>query len=323
MDRRRRIGKLISNIPRNMKKALLLSFFLPALCFTGARAQTGEGAAKELVTETFYGNRTINLHTVETMKKKTLGYRIVHRFSGLESGPYHSFGLDGPATIGFQFEYGISDKFTVGLSHMTWNKMFSVNAKYKLLAQTKDNSTPFTLTGYLKAGYNNTKTDDMFGIGNDSVFTPFTNRMTFVAQVMLARKFGERLSVQLSPTLIHYNLDYGTYLSSAHSNDIFAITGQLSYKIGKRMALNLEYTHVLNNGYLDAAAREFYFDNIGVGLDIKTGGHVFQVVFINAFAIDEEFAIPFNFSNFTDWDRNDGVPGGFRLGFNIQRDFHL
>lgn len=292
--------------------ALSLLAFSPLL-----RAQEAPAPA---VTETFSGNRTINLQTVETMKKKTLGYRIVHRFSELETGPYGGFGMDGPATIGIQFDYGISDRITVGLGKMTWNKMTQAYGKFKILSQS--GSMPVTLTGFARVGINNMKTEDLFGTGRDSVFTPFTNRMTFVTSLMVARKFGERFSVQVQPMLIHYNLDYGTYLFSEHSNDIFAVAAQLSWKFNKRLALNLEYTHAFGN-YVAELERPNYHDNLGLGLDIKTGGHVFQIVLINTFAIDEEFAVPFNFTDMFDWNKNDGIAGGLRLGFNIQRDFHL
>lgn len=312
----------------NMKKALLL-FALIISSFPFAKAQETP-APKQFVNETFNAPRMINLQTTETKKKKTLGYRICHRFFEFESGAYGFWGVDGPAGVGLQFDYGITDRFTVGIAHSNWNKLISVWGKYKLLAQTKDNKMPFTLTAYAKAGVTCLKPIDLFGPSPDTTaFDKFTNRLTFVTQLLIARKFGEKFSIQLSPTLIHYNLDYGLY-GGPHSNDIFVLGGMASYKISKRFAVNLEYTHAFGNYLQNATLDPIFFDNIAAGIEIKTAGHVFQVFLVNVFPFDEEYAMPFNRVNLFDFKREDrqdvpsqNVPGGFRLGFNIQRDFKL
>lgn len=53
----------------------------------------------------------------------------------------------------------------------------------------------------------------------------------------------------------------------------------------------------------------------GVGLEIETGGHVFQVNFTNATALMETDYIPYTTDNWAE--------GEFRLGFTISRIFNL
>ena len=55
-----------------------------------------------------------------------------------------------------------------------------------------------------------------------------------------------------------------------------------SYKINKRTALNLEYFANLNR-----VENSPNSDPISVGIDIETGGHVFQLIFSNTQSIDD------------------------------------
>src|SRR6267154_5743117 len=169
-------------------------------------AELSKTLPKELesVYGTFKGTRLVNLHTVETLGKRTLEFRIAHRFGDFSSGATNFWGLDGPATIQFHFDYGVTDRLTLGIGRASYNKVYDAFAKYNLVHQTSDNSqlATITLLGSVNmASY----VDPSASVTGVDRYQEFGNRLAYVAQVMIARKFNSKLSIQLSPIFIHYN----------------------------------------------------------------------------------------------------------------------
>src|SRR5437879_12612358 len=87
---------------------------------------------RDFVHGTVKGTRLVNLHTVETLGKGTLECRIAHRFGDFSSGADNFWGLDGPATIQFHFDYGVTDRLTLGVGRAAYNKIYDAFAKYSL-----------------------------------------------------------------------------------------------------------------------------------------------------------------------------------------------
>ena len=127
---------------------------------------------------------------------------------------------------------------------------------------------------------------------------------------MVAKKFGDRLGVQISPIWVHQNL----VQQVDDKNDIFAVAAQANYKFTKTLGVSAEYCYNVNNYMSEFSPAKFYH-SAGVGLDIVTGGHVFQIVLVNSFSINEAQAVPYTNSSWLD--------GKFRIGFNIARSFWL
>lgn len=285
-----------------MKKLLLLLFV--ALTFGSTYAQDNSG-----VKDIFYGTRAVNLMTSQQVGKKVLAYRISHRFGPLNSGFYNLFGLDGPANISLAFDYGINDDLMIGIARDGFNKNFNGFVKYNILDQSNDGGSPVNLSLYSRANYISLR-DEL----EPDQWDPMANRMSYITQLMVSRKFGERVSLQIAPTFIHHNLVNRT----SDANSIVAVSGIAQYKFTKRLGLTAEYTYVVTGdvvtGPAGTPAPETY-NSASLGLDIVTGGHVFQVCLTNSTPINETFAIPYTFSNWLD--------GDIRLGFNISRKFWL
>ena len=136
----------------------------------------------------------------------------------------------------------------------------------------------------------------------------FTSRMSYNYQILIARKFSDHLSLQIAPTMLHYNL----VENITDHNDIFAITGMARYKLNKRMALTGEYAYRLSN-YSQTMSQ--YHNSAALALEIETGGHVFQVVLTNSYGILENQTIAYTQNN---WMKEQVM-----LGFNIGRFFTL
>jgi len=254
------------------------------------------------VAATFKGTRLISLPTVEVMGKNTLEFRIAHRFGDAATntaGASTIFGLDGPVALDLSFDYSLSDRLSIGLSRTNIQKLVSGNVKYKILRQTTTNKTPITVT-YL--GKMNITHEKKIGPRYDE----FANRMSYVNQLMIARKFNASLSLQLDLIHVHRNL----VKELADKNSMFAMGLSGRMKLTKRVSLTAEYVYRFGDYAIN---RKLFYDHLGVGVDIETGGHVFQLFVVNSFTTNEAQFVPTN-------DRNWG-DGAVRFGFNVSRVF--
>ncbi|MFC6999139.1 DUF5777 family beta-barrel protein [Rufibacter roseus] len=261
-----------------------------------AAAQDSTGSQK--VSATFKATRLINGHTVETNGAGELLFLISHRFGTLNSGAYHFFGLD-QATIRLGLEYGISDDFTFGIGRSSLEKTYDGFLKYRVLQQ-QTMGMPFSITALTTIGV---KTQEWFVPENN--YKP-AHRLTYTYQFLIARKFSERLSLQLAPTLLHRNL----VETPTGENNIWAAGAGGRFKLTKRTSVNVEYFYLLPN-----TKSEQFHNSLSLGFDIETGGHVFQLMCTNSQGMVEKFFIPQNGGK---WSRGD-----IYFGFNVSRVFQL
>lgn len=260
---------------------------------------------KEFVTATFKGTRLINFPTIEVPGKRSLEFRIAHHFGDINQGAYNFFGLDGGATIRLSLEYSFDGRFEFGAGRSTIEKTFDGFLKYKLLRQTKDRSMPVSATLYSSMFYASIKDPNKVATGIDR-YQFASSRLSYAHMLILARKFTDRFSVQVSPTMVHYNLvDF-----IADNNDLYAICYAIRFKYSKRGAITLEYGQRLNN-----YSTVKYYDAVEVGIDIETGGHVFQMYLTNTAGLIEPQYLGRNASRWQNF--------GLKLGFNISRMFTL
>jgi hypothetical protein len=214
----------------------------------------------------------------------------------LADGAYNLWGLD-QANIHFFLEYGVNDWLTLGVGRGTYQKSFNGNAKISLLRQaTGPGSFPLSISYYHCTTINSLNTD----ILNDH----FGSRMAYVHQLLLARKFSDRFSFQLTPSVVHRNL----VAETIHPNDLFAIGAGGRFKLSRRISINAEYFYVYR-----PLSEPDYFNPLSIGLDIETGGHVFQLMLTNSLSMTEKGFIGETTGN---WKKN-----GIHFGFNISRPF--
>ena len=251
-------------------------------------------------TATFKSTRIVNGHSVERMKKKQLEFRVSHRFGELNTGSYNFWGLD-QGTIHLALEYGLTDWLEIGIGRSTYEKTADAFAKFSILRQsTGEKNMPIQLS-YLTS-------TEVIGLNTNAAMQQnFSSRMSFVNQILIARKFNESLSLQLTPTYIHRNL----VPTELDRNDLFAVGIGGRYKITKRMAFNVEYFYVYRNNASSLPIT--YYNPLSIGIDIETGGHVFQIMLTNSTAMREGGFIGKTTGKWSD--------GGIHLGFNISRVF--
>jgi len=260
--------------------------------------ETPENKTENIVTATFKGTRILNGHSIENRKNEELEFIISHRFGAINLGFKELFGLD-QSNIRFALEYGLTDNLTLGLGRSSFEKTFDSFFKYSLVKQRKGQSVfPFAISIF---GSIAAKTqDEEFPI----VERTFSENLSYVGQVLLARKFSTSFSMQLTPTFIHRN----TVRIAEDPQNIYALGFGSRIKLSKRVSFNSEYYWAFNKSTsIDAK------NSLAFGVDIETGGHVFQLILSNAITMIEKSFIAENTGDF--------FGGDIHFGFNISRTF--
>jgi len=288
-----------------LSSALILGMIV--LCSIPAKSQDLDALLdKELkpettyATATFKSTRIVNGHSVERMKKDQLEFRVSHRFGQLNEGSYNLWGLD-QGTIHLALEYGLTDWLEVGIGRSTYEKTFDGFGKVSLLRQSSGAKNMPIQLSYLLS------TEVISQKQTPEKYKDVFSRMSFIQQILIARKINERLSLQLTPTYIHRNL----VPTELDKNDLFAFGIGGRYKLSKRVALNVEYYYVYRQNASSLPVT--YYNPLSVGVDIETGGHVFQIMLTNGQAMREGGFIGKTTGSWTD--------AGIHLGFNISRVF--
>jgi len=271
----------------------------------------------EKVTATFKSTKLINGHTNETIYKNELDFKVDHRFgdiAGRNGGLRRFFGLDNSTDVRIGFEYGLSDRLSIGLARAKGatdvQQLYEGSIKYRLLEQTTDDYIPVAVTLF---GSNTIAAVEASDNPNAATaYGKFTDRMNYVTQVIFARKFNSNFSVNLTPSYVHRN-----FTAFRDQNDMFAMGIGARAKFSKRMAFVVDYFVPFRNkgdeDYLQQLNGVKFYNTLGAGLEIETGGHVFHLNFTNAAAIEEMQFIPQTTSS---W-----LEGQFRWGFSISRRF--
>lgn len=249
---------------------------------------------------TFKSTRVINGHSNERMPEGQLDVRIQHRFGLLNQGYYQFFGLDESTTF-LSVEYGIKDWVMAGISRASVDKTVSGFTKFSLLRQsTGAIQMPVSVSLLLESSIEGNKWQ--YPDRNNL----FSSRVSYVSQLIIARKINENLSLQFSPVWIHRNLVHDV----ADHNDMFALGFASRYKISRRTSFNIEYYPVVSPTWDHQTS---YQNSLSVGFDIETGGHVFQFMLTNTTGMIEK--------TFVTETTGKWLNGDLHLGFNISRVF--
>ncbi|MBL4706583.1 MAG: hypothetical protein JKY54_18790 [Flavobacteriales bacterium] len=268
---------------------------------------------QEYVYRTFNDTRVISGHSVETLEKSRLDIRISHRFGDLLGdfgGMTTFYGLEDVADVRIAVEYGVTNNLSVGVGRSKgsgpYRQIVDGYVKYKILSQKTDGSMPFSLTALAitTAATSSASTD----LTSPTSYQELAHRFAYASGIIIARKFNDRFSMQLSPTYVHRN-----YVAYDDQNGIFSAGAAARFKVTKVIGIIAEYHYLFP--YNRTTSFGTYFNPIGLGVEFDTGGHVFQINYTNSKALLETGFIPYTSS--------DLLEGQFRLGFTISRTFKL
>lgn len=261
-------------------------------------AESADTKKIEFTTATFKTTRIINGHSVENVAPGVLDLRISHRFGFISDGAYELFGLD-QASMRIGFDYGLTNRWMIGLGRSTFQKQYDGFTKFKIFRQAAA-KMPVTISITGSVMYKSLKFED-------PTRTNYTSsNFVYSSQLLIGRKFSESLSLQFMPAMIHYNLVAG----ATDANDIFALGAGGRIKISKRISINAEYYYQLPGFQFEGTE-----NSLAIGFDIETGGHVFQLNFTNSTGMTERSIITETTGEF--------FKGDIHFGFTISRVFTL
>jgi hypothetical protein len=263
--------------------------------------------ASQEVTSAFKSLKIINFESTKLVAKKELFLVIAHRFDYIKNGFDDFFGLDN-ANTQIKFAYGLSDRITLQLARSGFEKTYDLSAKYLLINQ-KTNGFPFTIVGFNSIAINSEMNKNRFPN------LQFSNRLTYTAQLLVSRKFSDKLSLQIAPTFFHENTiedindsNNVIILPNPQDNSQYMIGLGGRYKLTNRLSINADYGLHLNRN-----KNSIYKNPLSIGMDLDTGGHIFQMHFTNAKAMHET---GFMGRTSGDWGKSE-----IAFGFNLIRVF--
>jgi len=251
---------------------------------------------------TFMSQKHINLYTTELLSRGEFHYSIMHTFGEVNSGYQSLWGIDNGANVRFYFEYGLSDRTNLAFSRTSQDKLLQFIGRTSLIRQMEGEGSLVSINANLSLGINTAE----FGFLNDSY--SFSDRLNYTASVSLTRKFNDSFSLLISPVYTHFSrTGFELNLDDPDTRNYFSAAGGFRYNILSRTALTFQTVVPVSN--LDLTP------NFGVGFDVETGGHVFQMFFTTSRALNEPYLIAAENGSLLSHE--------FRFGFNINRLFKL
>jgi len=284
-----------------MKTKILLTTFFFAIFITNAQedllAEFDAVQPSSFKTAAFKGLKIVNFESTKMISNGELYFVVSHRFGSVRTGFEDFFGLD-QAVTRLNFLYGITDGINIGISRSSFQKIYESSLKVRLIREKKD-GFPFTIVS---------SNNILINTALDRQFLPgleFENRLGYTAQLLISKKFNKNFSLQLIPTFFHDN--FVAIDEQDNSQYVLGFGGR--HKLTKRFSLNFDYGLHLNR-----ASNSPFVNPLSIGVDIETGGHVFQLHFTNA--------QPMNTNGFLGQATGDWGEGDFFFGFNLSRVFN-
>ncbi len=274
---------------------------------------------------TFKTTKIVSSQSVETVKKRNLDYRITHRFGNiynsmtphpLNDAAHGGFGLDNSTDIRMSFDYGITDKLTVGIGRSKFREMNDAVVKWRFLTQREGNSIPLSMCFYGNLGYTSMTPANLYAGTIRPAKTNEADRFQYCSQILIAHKFNKSFSLQVMPTFVYRNFikqQINVKNGKEDQNGLFALGIGGRIKLSKRFALVADYFYNFSSFQRDNPVA--YYNPLSVGIEIETGGHVFHINFSNAPAILE--------SSMLTTTQDTWMKGQIKLGFNISRWFAI
>jgi len=294
-----------------MFKKILVAAFLAATLFIPVKLAVAQDdllglledeEEVERIKNAFKSTRVIGSHSIEHVAGGVLDFRIMHRFGSVKTGSYEWFGLDA-ATIRLSLDYGITDRLTAGVGRSSFYKEVDGFLKYRLVWQSKGaKNIPVSVilvSGITRNGLKWPEPDRE---------NYYSSRLGYYHQVIVGRKFSDAFSLQIAPIVVHRNI----VETAEDKHDTYAVEIGSRIKLTKRIALTFDYFYNLPGQFRDELN---ITSPLSLGFDIETGGHVFQLHFTNAPAMNEKTFLTENTGKWSD--------GNIHFGFNISRVFTI
>ncbi len=285
---------------------ILLFIFLIAPLFTFSQDVEKDSIVDKPERPAFESSNIIDNPTDLLYNKNTLEVMMQHRFGPIDESN-SLLGIYGAANIRIGLSYSILDWVTVGYGITKTNRISDFNLKVGLLKQTRSGKIPINLTYYGNIGI-----DGRSGSVNDGIFITKQDRYSYFHQLIISKRFNSNLSLQLAPSLSHYNaVDY------SYENDRISLAFGGRYKISAQTSILFDYSQPLTK-LEDNVTTGLSYNNPGIslGVEFSTSAHAFQIFVTNYSGIVPQQNYMKNTNDFFG-------KGGALIGFNITRKYNF
>ncbi len=280
----------------------ILSLLLAIFLFSEGYSQLERKRANpnRPVAETFLTKNIAGLGTVQLLGKGDLNSMIQHNFGDVRGGIDTFFGVDEGANVRIAFGYGLTDNINIGIGRTSREDNIDFSTDVRFLRQTVSNSTPISLVVKGNVGIRTQK--ESFGMS-------FVERLNYLGSVMVARKFSDDFSFQISPMIAHFNTVVKTKPNQELHNTIAGLGFAGRFKLNERKSISFEYLPVIGDRFSETK------NHAAIVYELETGGHVFQMFFMSGRWFTEQHLLTRTQTNFFE--------PNFRFGFNVNRVFGL
>ena len=256
------------------------------------------------VRDAFNGSYVINNQSTNTLQKGRLDFLILHRFGEFSDGAFNAFGMD-YAAIRLGFEYGLTDKLTAAIGRSSVGKNYDAHLKYRPIVQKEGgiNNVPVSIVLFSSIAFSSTELRRQNSIQD---VNQFANQLVYTTQAIMSRQFSTKFSAQIAGAIIHRN----SVLTDQYNHNISALSAGCRLKVSERMHITGDYSYVFNKD-----VENKYYNPVAVGIEIVTGGHIFQAYLSNSVGMIEKEFLTATTGNIKEAD--------IRLGFTISRAFML
>ncbi len=292
-------SRIFSNLLIAITLVLLVFLSIPQIIYAQDDSiDELEKAVDKPVRSVFESALLIDNQTVVVPSKGTFEFDIQHRFGTLDKGYEDLFGLYANSNIRLGFGYAPIENLFLGVGLTKFKNLVDLNVKYSLLKQTRSGAIPVFITYYGVMAFDTRKEDKREEVFHSS------DRISYFNQVLIGRKFNNWLSVQVAPSVSHYNIVEKT---RNHDHIAVAVGAQLKLTDTMSFLLNIDQPitkHEANNPN----------PNVSFGIQMATSSHAFQIFLGNSNMIIPQET---NFNNNRNYSDNFGE--NFLIGFNITR----
>lgn len=265
-------------------------------------AQEKEKKKDKPVRAPFESGILIDNQTVYIPTAKTLEFIIEHRFGEMNNGISDLWGVYAPSNIRLGMNYCVTDKLMLGFGTAKDKKLQDFRIKYNILEQTRQNTIPIAVTFYGNMAID-ARNKEVFGRNYE-----FTNRLSYFAQIIIARKINHVFSVQFAPSFSHINA-----VDSLYEHDKIALSFSGRARISPQSSIIFNYDQPLDLKSLYESNEPAFKpkSNLAIGWEISTSTHAFQLFISTAKWLNPQYNIMENANDWTD--------GDIMIGFNITR----
>lgn len=251
----------------------------------------------------FKTNRIVLTQSIETRKKGTMEFVLGTRYWNIPNNDNsQSFGADRfSGHLGVQ--YAFTDRFTAGMGIATADGILNSFLKYRLIRQKQDGTVPFGVTLLQGSSYFS-RDAGIFALPENT-----SQRWSYVSQVLIARKFNNNFSLQLSPTYFRM----GSEQPVNGEQNLFLLGTGARYKLSNHVSLTSEYGLLFNRNKGGTEG----FDLFGLGVNWEMGDLIMQFSMTNSKSFDDISIYSFNPNNFH------FRPGGLHVGVNATYVLHF